>query len=178
MKLKIYQIIIIALLAAYMIFAVIMLFVVSNKDYVDELEQMMWVASILGAIMLIVGTGLKAKLNDRPVTLMRPNGQKPYALGSFMRIGNSILGGFRFREIEGTWVSYTFFLFLIPLFPTGCYRVRLIASEYNGVSNKTEWAIYGSEKSNALEISTIYLIIYGVFIWFICMMLAIGMTFI
>lgn len=179
MKLNNRQIIFITLLGAYMVFAGIMLIVVSNKEHVDELKLIMWAGSIIGAAMTIIGLVLKSLLSNRPVTLMQPNGRMPNSLGSSLGIGNHLFGGIRFREAEDTWVSYTFFLlFIFPLFPTGCYRVRLLNSEYSGRSLKNEWAIYGSEKSNALEIITVYLNMYGLLLWLCCMILSIILTFI
>ena len=169
MHLKNKQKIFIALLAVYVLIAIIMMVVVQNKEYTDDFEIPLWTGSIIGAIMLICGILLKAHADNQPKTFTQPNGEKPNSLGTFSGIGHSLLGAFHFRESGDTWVSYTFVLFFIPLFPTGCYRVKLLDSEYNGIANKNSWAIYGSEKGNSVEIGSVYLIMYGLLLWLIFM---------
>lgn len=154
---KIRQKIIIALLAAYSAFGIIMLITTA-----DEIEKLVWLGGIIGAIMLIGSVYIRFKLNNRPVTIPEQNGEQPGYLGSFMDIGKHLLGRFsRFREFEGTWVAYAFVWFILPLYPSGCYRVKLLSSGYGN-----EWAIYGSEKSNSLEVLSIYFSLYGLMLLF------------
>ena len=150
------QKIIIALLFIYEVFAIIMLFVVPDYDL-----KLMICLSILNAIMLISGICLKSDLNSKSVAITEPNGMRPDSLGTIMGIGTRLLGPlFRFREIEGTWASYRFVWFILPLFPSGCYRVKML----DGWGK--EWMIYGSEKSDVKELVSVYLIIYGFLFWF------------
>lgn len=173
MHLKTGQKIFIALLAVYVLIAIIMIVVVQNKEYIDDFEILLWTGSIIGAIMLICGIFLKSRANNRPINFTQPNGETPNSLGTFCGIGHSLFGAFRFRELENTWVSYTFVVFIIPLFPTGCYRVKMLDSEYNGIAKKNSWAIYGSEKGNPVEIGSVYLIMYGLLMWLIFMIFAV-----
>lgn len=155
---KTIQKVFIALLALYIVFAIIMLNVIPY-------ETEAWIVGIIGAIMLIVGIWLYSSLKNKPVAFTQPNGEHPNALGTFMGIGTAMFGAFHFRELENTWVSYTFFCFILPLFPTGCYRVRMEGSQYGVLGTKTSWSVYGSEKGNVLEIVSIYLHLYGFLIW-------------
>ena len=151
MKLKTSQKIIVALLAVFIVFAIFNIILVIGG---------------CGATMLIISILLKSKCDNQPACFVEPNGLKPEFLGTFMRIGQNLLGAYKFRKIEDTWVSYTFFIFIIPLFPTGCYRVKKLGSTFNQI----EWAIYGSEKSSALEILSIYLGLYGLLILILSIM--------
>jgi len=173
MHLKNKQKVFIASLAVYIVIAIIILVAVHN----DSIEMPLWIGSIIGAIMLICGILLKAHADNRPKTFTKPNGETPNLLGTFGGIGHSLLGAFHFRESGDTWISYTFVLFFIPLFPTGCYRVKLLDSDYNGVTKKNSWAIYGSEKGNATEIGSVYLIMYGLLVWLLFMIGAVMFMF-
>ena len=168
------QKVIIALLVISIVFAFIELSVISDCDIE---ERMGFKGCIIGAIMLIVGICLKYFLDKRPVAFTQPNGEHPEALGTIMGIGTNLLGFFHFRELENTWVSYSFFCFILPLFPVGCYRVRKEGSSYGALGTKVEWAIFGSEKGNVLEVATIYLHFYGFLIWLVSLLFGLMMIF-
>lgn len=146
-----------------------MLCINAQKEYVDEFVQGGYLGCIIGAIMLIGGIWQKSVLDTRPFNIAQQNGDKPSTLFSFLGIGQRMFGAFKYREIEGTHVSYTFFCFILPLFPTGCYRVRLLSE---GIRTQ-EWTIYGSERINSLEILNIYLQFYGLLIWVLCLIFSI-----
>ena len=122
--------------------------------------------SLFSAGILIAAILLKSSLNNQPFAVSPPNGEKPGTLFTFMGIGQAMMGAFKFRKVDDTYVSYTFFMFLIPLFPTGCYRIKLLNSEF-GFFNKQQWNIYGSEPTNWKEVAYIYMIMYGSIILFI-----------
>lgn len=156
----------IAFLSTYVLVATIRMFLIIRMYlmglyYDDFLGLLFCAGSIIGAVMLIVGIWLKSKLDNKQVALTQPNGDQPGYLGPFRDLGQNLLGAFKFRKIEDTYVSYTFFMLILPLFPTGCYRVK---SDSSGL--RTKWLFYGSEKSNSSEIVCVYLIFYGLIIWF------------
>ena len=70
----------VAFLITYIVIAVILQFLIR----VYELERLFCFGSIIGAGMLIFGILLKSKLDERPVTLINPNGDYPVFLGPFM----------------------------------------------------------------------------------------------
>lgn len=141
--------------------------------YEDAIVFWSMVLHILSTGILITAILLKSSLNSLPVAVSPPDGKKPGALFTFIGIGQAILCAFKFRKVDDTYVSYTFFMFLLPLFPTGCYRVRLLDSEV-GFFNKQQWNIYGSEKTNWKEIAYIYMIMYGFIVWVLSMWLILG----
>ena len=112
--------------------------------------------SIISTSILIAAILLKLSLDNQPFNAMQPNGEKPSFLFAFMGIGQIMTGAIKFRKVDDTWASYTFFNFLFPLFPTGCYRVKLLKSEDAIFFNQQQWNIYGSEASNWKEIAYIY----------------------
>ena len=136
-------------------------------DY-EYYELAIVLGSNLSTGILITAILLKSSLNSLPVAVSPPDGKKPGVLFTFIGIGQAILGAFKFRKVDDTYVSYTFFMFLLPLFPTGCYRVRLLDSEV-GFFNKQQWNIYGSETTNWKEIAYIYMIMYGIPVWIFSM---------
>lgn len=150
---KAIHIVCLAFFALYTAFAlIIMLFNSDNEDIIFPC-----IGSICGAIILIFGILKKIELDKQPVATTKPNGQHPESLISFFHIGTTFVSSFKFRRIDDTFVSYTFFRIIIPLLPTGCYRVK-----GNGTN---EWYFYGSEEKKTSEIVCIYLIYYGLIIW-------------
>lgn len=151
----------IVLLSISILIAIIRMLIMLRfyNDY--DLELLLYAGSIVGAVMLILGICLKSKLDNQPVTFTQPNGDQPGYLGPFRDLGQNFLGNFKFRKIEDTYVSYTFFMLILPLFPTGCYRVKSDTSGF-----RTTWLFYGSEKSNSSELLSVYLMLYGLIIWF------------
>lgn len=166
-----------AILVVYCVFALVMLCIISHKEYGDSFAQALYIGSLVGAIMLIFGICLQTDLNKKTVQKQEPNGEKPGALFTFMGIGQNLLGLFKFREAADTYVCYTFFCLLFPLFPTGCYRVRLNNTEVGAFGNRQEWIIFGSEKSDSKEIVVMYLYMYGLLLWIILSVMAILMSF-
>ena len=166
-----------AVLVAYCVFALVMLCVISKKEYVDSFDQFLYIGSLVGAIMLILAICLHTDLSKKNVQWQEPNGEKPGALFTFMGIGQNLLGLFKFREVADTYVSYTFFCLFLPLIPTGCYRVKLNSTEVGAFGNRQEWVIFGSEKSDFKEIAVIYLYMYGFLLWIMLSVMAILMSF-
>ena len=151
------QKIILGLLAAYVVIALIILLAGSYGGGFMLLGT-------VGAIMLAVAIWQKNDpLKRRPFEIPTPNGEKPAALFSILGIGQHFMGAFKYREYDGTYVIYSFFHLILPLFPTGCYRVKAGKA---GLQSQ-EWFIYGSEKMDSKEILNIYLYIYGVLLWII-----------
>lgn len=165
-----------AILVAYFVFALVMLCVISQKEYVDSFDQFLYIGSLIGDIMLISAICLHTDLNKKPVHWQEPNGEKPSTLFTFMGIGQNLFGLFKFREVADTYVSYTFFCLILPLFPTGCYRVRLTGTEVGVLGNRQEWIIFGSEKFDFKEIVAVYLYAYGFLLWFILSLMAVLMV--
>lgn len=104
--------------------------------------------------------------NSIPI-LSKPNGEQPGTLGRVLGVGVLFIG--RWRKYAETYVGYTFFIFLFPLFPTGCYRYRIVKSEVNSIT----YNIYGSEEWSGKELFCIYAYFYGGIIWFMSLLLQI-----
>lgn len=164
---SLWQKVIITLLVIWLVFASVF-FADTLNDLYYSYNYSYWVGwsgiSILCTVVLIVVILWKVSMDNQSFTLRPSDGKKPGVLFTFMGIGQMILGAFKFRKTEDTYVSYTFFFVLFPLFPTGCYRVKLLKSEV-GLFNKSEWNIYGSEPRNWKEIAYIYVIFYGSVVW-------------
>lgn len=158
--------VLIGIFAAYSVFAFVML--------INNASMRGWyIFSMIAAFMMIAAIWMKFKLDNKPFQIREPNGVKPGTLKTVMFIGHSLRGNF--RKYKGTHVAYSFFVFGIPLFPTGCYRVKLVrAKRTSSTSYKEEWMIYGSEKSSGLELLYIYLITLGGVFWVSCAMIAIS----
>lgn len=162
--------IIIVLLAVYFLAAIVCCIVLRNGVIMWARE--LFSGSAIGAILL--GCGLWYRftiLNHREFSPATPTGEKPGFLGSFMGIGQHLIGSF--RKVEGTQVAYTFFSVILPIIPTGCYRVKLLSSEGGGSFHQSKWIIYGKEESMWDEVLNIYLTYYGGLIWALCMVFAI-----
>ncbi len=171
-SMTIQQIVLIFAFLAYCVFAIVMMNR-STSEYIDKsFSRQMYIFSIIGACVLIGSIWLKSILDKKPFQMRQPNGVKPDSLGSFLGIGQVLMGGFKYRKYEDTYVVYRFFFFILPLFPTGCYRGQLLKSEGGMSYNKQEWAIYGSEESDGLEILNIYLITIGAIVWAGCAIMA------
>lgn len=93
--------------------------------------------------------------DNNPTTTIKPG------------IGVLFIG--RWRKYAETYVGYTFFIFLVPLFPTGCYRYRIVKSEVNSIT----YNIYGSEKWSGKELFCIYTYFYGGIVWFMSLFMQI-----
>lgn len=89
----------------------------------------------------------------------RYNGNVPSGdIGTFNGIGISLLGEFRYDIRIQTYVTYEFVSLIIPLFPTNCYRVRLIEDyRINHKRSTQKFHIYGTEKWHWFEVLSIYL---------------------
>ncbi len=156
----------ISLLSIYIVVAGILAYIKISRDYVPGL----FIGSIVGAVMIILGIWLKAKSDNRQVLLTQPNGEQPGYLGPFANLGQNFVRRFKFRESEDTYVCYTFFMLFLLLFPTGCYRIKFISS--------SELNVYGSEKMQSSEVLCIYLIFYGLIFWLVCMMMGLTIYFV
>lgn len=62
-----------AILVAYFVFALVMLCVISQKEYVDSFDQFLYIGSQIGDIMLISAICLHTDLNKKPVHWQEPN---------------------------------------------------------------------------------------------------------
>jgi serine/threonine protein kinase len=123
------------------------------------------VLGLIGALMFIAALWQKNKyLKKQPFEVSVPDGKTPSSLYTFCGIGHNLLGALKYRKKDGTFVAYTFVFVLLPLFPTGCYRVEEGDGDNFGLYSTKEWKIYGSEKKNTGEILNIYLLYYGLFI--------------
>lgn len=153
--------ILLVIIAIYIIGAIIVLLVnQGNDDLVGPV-----IGSVVGALMFGLGILTKARLDCRTVQFIQPNGKKPGSLLTVSGIGQMMLGAIKFRKIENTYVAYTFFMFFLPLFPTGCYRVESVGT--------SEWKVYGSEEKKKPEIISIYLIMYGLIVWVVMLAMSI-----
>lgn len=141
----------------FIVFSAVYILVALVLVCVGSINPSSLIGSIIGAVMFIIGIWVKARLDDLPVHLSQPDGKKPSSLLTISGIGQIFIGGIKFRKVEETYVSYTFFSLLFPIYPTGCYRVTRISSN--------EWVFHGSEKKESSEITCIYLVLYGMLIW-------------
>ena len=89
----------------------------------------------------------------------RYNGKVPSGdIGTFNGIGLNFLGDYRYDWKTRSFVTYEFFTLLIPIFPTNCYRVRLL-QDYSE-NHKTivrKYHIYGTEKWHWFEVTSVYI---------------------
>lgn len=74
-------------------------------------------------------------------------------LGTIGGIGFHFFQSGRFDLATGSFAYYSFFCFIIPLFPLGCYRARL-ASNFG---RNTSYTVYGYEKWRFWEVFEIYM---------------------
>lgn len=136
-----------------------------NDDY--DGMFLLFIAIIAG-ILVQIGLYVHYKyLQNNIQTPSKPNGEQPGALGRILGIGVLFIG--RWRKYAETYVGYTFFIFLVPLFPTGCYRYRIVKSEVNSIT----YNIYGSEKWSGKELFCIYTYFYGGIVWFMSLFMQI-----
>lgn len=125
-----------------------------NDDY--DGMFLLFIAIIAG-ILVQIGLYVHYKyLQNNVQTPSKPNGEQPGTLGRILGIGVLFLG--RWRKYAETYVGYTFFIFLVPLFPTGCYRYRVV--------EKSKVNICGSEEWSGKELFCIYTYFYGGIVWF------------
>ena len=157
----------IGVLLASIAFSIVMLCIDTQRD-----NSYMYICSIIGATMVIVGLWQKSRLDKLPFSFQEPNGESPSSLGTFLGIGHVIMGALKYREIEDTYVSYTFFSFVLPLFPTGCYRVKLLDASGGTSFHTQKWAIYGSEEMKISEILNVYLLYVGSLMWLLFLIFA------
>ena len=120
---------------------------------------------LIGALMFIAALWQKNKfLKKQPFEVSDPDGKTPSSLYTFCGIGHNLLGTLKYRKKDGTFVAYTFVFILLPLYPTGCYRVEDGNVDNFGLFGSKEWKIYGSEKKSIGEILNIYFFYYGLII--------------
>ncbi len=126
-------------------------------------------AAIIAGILVQIGLYVHYKYlqNIDTVIKKQPNGEKPEILGCVFGIGVLLVG--RWRKYADTYVGYTFFFFLAPLFPIGCYRYKVVKSAINSA----KYNIYGSEEWSGKEIFCIYAYFYGGIIWFMLLLMQI-----
>ncbi len=122
---------------------------------------LMLIISCIAGLFVQIGLYIHYKyLSNREIILKDPpNGEQPATLGRILGIGVLLVG--KWRKYADTYVGYTFFFFILPLFPTGCYRYKVVKSEINQIT----YRIYGSEESLCKEIFCIYAYFYSGIIW-------------
>jgi hypothetical protein len=93
-------------------------------------------------------------------------------------VGISLFGdGFRVDPKNGSEVKYSFFTFIIPLIPVGCYRLKEVDNTSFGggyiQESKTKLIIYGTERWRIIEILYLYLsfIIIGWGFYYFCLII-------
>ncbi len=136
-----------------------------NADYYGMYSLFI---AIIAGISVQIGLYVHYKYlqNNIPIP-SKPNGEQPKMLGRIFGIGVLLLG--RWRKYAETYVGYTFFIFLVPLFPTGCYRYRAVKSGINSIT----YDIYGSEEWSGKELFCIYAYYYGGIVWFMSLLMQI-----
>ncbi len=117
--------------------------------------------SCAAGVFLQIGLFIHHKyLSNREISIKGPlNGERPDTLGRVLGIGILLVG--KWRKYADTYVGYTFVFFIIPLFPTGCYRYKVVKTEVDRIT----YQIYGSEEMSSKEIFCIYAYMYGGMIW-------------
>lgn len=126
----------------------------------DETQSLFAIISCLSGILLFVGLYiLQEDRSKKEIVPKQPNGEKPESLGRVLGIGSLMAG--QWRRYADTYVGYQFFFFVLPLFPTGCYRYKILKS---GVGTIT-YQFYGSEESSSREIFALYALFYGSIAW-------------
>lgn len=129
--------------------------------YYGEYFRLSLLIATLAGILVQIALYIHYKyLCNRTVILSKPNGEKPGTLGCILGIGELFIG--KWRKSEETYVGYTFFILGMPLFPTGCYRYRIVKSD----GTKITYNIYGSEKWSGKELFCLYAYCYGSLVWF------------
>jgi hypothetical protein len=105
------------------------------------------VTSITALIYLLVLL-LKAARAGRPMMIREPDGKLPKSgkLSDTNGVGTFFIG--KFRELNGTYVTYYFFNIFLPVIPLGCYRVTKTDKGYG---------VTGSEKWNFFEVMYLYI---------------------
>jgi len=158
-KLSVLHTTFIVFLSIYIVVALLLMIIIGYYR-----TTIILIPSILGASMLVIAIWQKnIALKRKPFVAATPNGEKPAILGRILGIGQLFVG--KYRETDGTWVTYLFLCLIFPVFPTGCYRVRHEGQKIGGLGLKNYWTIYGSEKSNPSEILNIYFFYFGFIIW-------------
>ncbi len=102
-------------------------------------------------------------------------------LSTVNTVGFNLYGDFR-MDINGSMVKYNFFCIFFPLFPIGCYRAKLISTNYLGRKGaaqvtQVKYEIYGTEKWDFVEVMLIYLFTISIvlvilILYFLCRYLA------
>lgn len=88
-------------------------------------------------------------------------------LGTINWIGFTFLGCY--RCFSGTFVTYRFISFILPIVPIGCYRVKDVTEqESKSLGNTKYYQIYGKEPWRFWEVFHIYVLKYAgmAFAWF------------
>lgn len=109
--------------------------------------------AIIAGILVQIGLYIHYEYLQNNISIpSKPNGDKP----KILRIGVWFLGSW--RKYADTYVGYSFFtLVVFPLFPTGCYRYRVV--------EKSKVNICGSEEWSGKELFCIYAYYYGGMVW-------------
>lgn len=130
-----------------------------TANYYENL--LLLLISCAAGVLLQIGLLVHHKyLSNREISIKEPlNGEQPGTLGRVFGIGVLLVG--RWRKYADTYVGYTFIFFIIPLFPTGCYRYKVVKTEVDRIT----YQIYGSEETSPKEIFCIYAYTYGGMIW-------------
>ena len=139
-----------------------------SVEHADYDGMFLLFIAIIAGILVQIGLYVHYKYlqNNIPIP-SKPNGEQPETLGRVLGIGVLLLG--RWRKYAETYVGYTFFIFLVPLFPTGCYRYRVVKSYIKSIT----YEIYGSEEWSGKEIFCIYAYYYGGIVWFMSLLMQI-----
>ena len=137
-----------------------------NQQEYFYIPLISYVGIIVGLFVLL-GLFIHNKyLQDRNITITRaPNGKKPGTLGRVLGIGVLMIG--RWRKYADTYVGYSFIIFVLPLFPLGCYRYKIVKTDLNSITYNFYW----SEEWSGKEVFCIYSYFYGGIIWSISLII-------
>ena len=143
------------------IVAVLNILQLITLDLSEDFLVLLAFISFMAGIFVLLGFLIHNKyLQNRNITITsKPNGEKPNTLGRVLGIGVVIIG--KWRKYADTYVGYTFFTFILPLFPIGCYRYKIVKTELNSIT----YNFYGSEEWSKKELFCIYSYFYGSIIW-------------
>lgn len=126
-----------------------------SQELVYAIINLAVVVTIVAVFFLVISPRITKHINIPP----RFDGKVPSGdIGTFNGIGLNFLGDYRYDWKTRSFVTYEFFTLLIPIFPTNCYRVRLL-QDYSE-NHKTivrKYHIYGTEKWHWFEVTSVYI---------------------
>lgn len=101
-------------------------------------------------------------LANQPFEIADRNSDWPKSLTRISGIGYAFLGKYRKLD-DGSYVTYLFFWFILPICPVGCYRVKRLKPSW--LDWNLSYEVYGSDKRKTAEIVNVYLIFYGLLLF-------------